>query len=65
MFGRLYDLIVFVTNNYSAMPEDFKQKFSEGECVRLRLSVSSMFNAVQIFESDEKLVCSEVFDSSG
>lgn len=54
MFGRLYDLIVYVTNNYSAMPEEFKSKFSEGECVRLRLSVSSMFNAVQSFESDEK-----------
>ena len=54
MFGRLYDLVVYVTNNYSAMPEEFRERFSEGECVRLRLSVSSMFNAVQSFESDEK-----------
>ena len=54
MFGRLYDLVVYLTNNYSQMPEEFKREFPEAECVRLRLSVSSMFNAIETFESDEK-----------
>lgn len=54
MFGRLYDLVVYLTTNYSQMPEEFKREFPEAECVRLRLSVSSMFNAIESFENDEK-----------
>ena len=54
MFGRLYALIVYVTNNYSSMPDDFKRQFSEGECVRLRISVSSIDSAIENFEDDEK-----------
>ena len=54
MFKRLYALVVYVTNNYSSMPDEFREKFSESECVRLRLSVSSIDSAIENFESDEK-----------
>lgn len=54
MFGRLYDLIVFLTNNYSQMPEDFKREFPEEECVRMRLSVSSLFITSETIKDYEK-----------
>ena len=54
MFKDLYDLIVYVTNNYSSMPADFKKKFSEGTCVRLRLGVSAIDSTLENYEDDEK-----------
>lgn len=51
MFDKLYDLIVYVTNNYSKMPQEFKSAFPEAVCVKLRLFVSNIVN----FEwNDEK-----------
>ena len=44
MFSKLYDLIVYVTNNYSSMPSEFKQAFPEKDCVKLRLFVSNIEN---------------------
>lgn len=40
----LYDLLVYLTNNYSQMPEEFRKRFPEGKCVSARLYVSSVVN---------------------
>lgn len=39
----LYDLLVYLTTNYSSMPSDFQVRFSESACVVLR---QSLFNAL-------------------
>ena len=44
MFDKLYDLIVYVTNNYSDMPSGFKSAFPEKDCVKMRLFVSNIAN---------------------
>lgn len=44
MFDNLYDLIVYVTNNYSSMPDGFKRAFPEKDCVKMRLFVSNIVN---------------------
>ena len=44
MFDRLYDLVVFITNNYSQMPEEFKKEFPEKDCVKMRVFVSYIEN---------------------
>lgn len=41
--SRLYDLLVWITNNYSKMPSDFQKFFSEKTCVSLR---QDMFNSL-------------------
>lgn len=41
--SRLYDLLVWITNNYSKMPSDFQKFFSERSCVSLR---QDMFNSL-------------------
>ena len=51
MIENLYDLIVYVTNNYSSMPQEFREKFPEGTCVNLRLAVSDILS---VFENYEK-----------
>ena len=51
MFDKLYDLMVFLTNNYSQMPQGFRSAFPEKDCVQMRLFVSNIAN----FEwNDEK-----------
>ena len=51
MFDKLYDLIVYVTNNYSKMPKEFRDAFPEDICVKCRIFVSNIVN----FEwNDEK-----------
>lgn len=45
MFQLVYDLLVWVTNNYSKMPEDFQKRFPESFLVRGRLDIGS-FNEV-------------------
>lgn len=50
-FNYLYDLIVYVTNNYSSMPDEFRKKFPEALCVNLRLLISDI---AIIFENYEK-----------
>ena len=37
----LYDLLVWLTNNYSQMPDSFKKSFPEARCVEARLYLSS------------------------
>lgn len=39
----LYDLLVYLTTNYSLMPSDFQSRFSETACVVLR---QSLFNSI-------------------
>ena len=54
MFEKLYELMVFLTNNYSSMPEEFKREFPEATCVNLRLGVSTIDSVIENFENDEK-----------
>ena len=42
MFLFLYDLLVYLTNNYSSMPDAFKNRFSETFLVRARLQVGTI-----------------------
>ena len=53
MFKKLYELLVYLTNNYSSMPEDFKSNFPEATCINLRLGVSSIDSSIENFENDE------------
>ena len=48
MFKFIYDLLVFLTCNYSAMPENFKKKFPEEYLIKSRLNFGSIIN----FEND-------------
>ena len=41
MIERLYDLLVYLTTNYSSMSDEFRNQFSEADCVRLR---QALFN---------------------
>lgn len=44
-FKFLYDVFVWITNNYSHMPDTFKKSFPEHSCVEGRLFLS---NFVQV-----------------
>ena len=37
----LYDMLVWLTNNYSQLPDSFKKSFPESKCVDARLYLSS------------------------
>ena len=39
-FNFLYDLLVWLTNNYSSMPDSFQKSFPEERCVDARLNLS-------------------------
>ena len=54
MFTELWDMLVFITNNYSKMPKDFKDQFPEAECIKLRLSISSIEAAINGYEGYEE-----------
>lgn len=41
LFKFLYDLLVWLTNNYSSMPDSFKKSFPEERFVDARLYLSS------------------------
>lgn len=45
VLSGLYDLLVYITNCYSTMPQEFKNRFSEGKCITLR---QGLFNALFI-----------------
>ena len=45
LISALYDLLVYVTNNYSQMPVDFKARFSEGRCVWMRKDLFDYLNS--------------------
>ena len=44
MFKLLYDLLIYVTENYSSMPDGFKKRFSEAFLIRARLQVGTINN---------------------
>lgn len=45
LISALYDLLVYVTNNYSQMPDEFKSRFSEGRCVWMRKDLFDNLNS--------------------
>lgn len=45
LISGLYDLLVYITNNYSKMPEDFKTRFSETSCVLFRKDLFNSLNS--------------------
>ena len=45
LISALYDLLVYVTNNYSQMHEEFKARFSEGRCVWMRKDLFDNLNS--------------------
>ena len=47
MIKFIYDLCIFLTTNYSKMPDDFKSRFPEESLVNLRQV------AYELFTSDE------------
>lgn len=42
MFQLIYDLLVYLTNNYSSMPDGFKKRFQEEFLVRVRLQIGTI-----------------------
>lgn len=48
--SKLYDLLVFITCNYSKMSDDFKSQFPEGNCVSMR---QGLFNVLSDFDCHE------------
>lgn len=53
-FKFLYDLFVWITNNYSQLPTDFKKRFPESRCVISRLYISSIVTNDSEFNEDFK-----------
>lgn len=51
-FKFLYDVFVWLTNNYSKMPDDFKSSFPEEACVKGRLTLSDIAQADSDFNKD-------------
>ena len=45
MIKFMYDLMVFITTNYSEMPDKFKERFSETDCVNARQIVFDVYDA--------------------
>lgn len=43
-FKFLYDVFVWISNNYSDMPSSFKKRFSEESCVNGRLYLSEFIH---------------------
>lgn len=44
-FKFLYDVFVWITSNYSSLPDSFKKSFPEHCCVDARLFLSSFSQA--------------------
>ena len=40
----LYDVFVWITCNYSEMPDEFKSKFPEETCINARCAVHEIFD---------------------
>lgn len=49
-FYQLYDMVVYITNNYSKMPDEFKSKFPEKDIVSSRLFISDITNLFDDYE---------------
>lgn len=48
----LYDVFVWITSNYSMMPVEFKEKFSETDCVNARCAVHEIIDTDSELNSD-------------
>lgn len=46
----LYDLVVYITYNYSSMPHEFRMRFSETYCIILRQGLFNSLNVVTDYE---------------
>lgn len=53
MIKYLYDLVVYLTTNYSLLPDSFRARFSEKDLVNLRIGISDLFNASKDFDDYE------------
>lgn len=40
MFQLIYDVLVYLTNNYSSLPDSFKKRFQEEFLIRARLQIN-------------------------
>lgn len=47
MFQFIYDVLVWLSTNYSQMPDDFRERFPEKFFVRLRLDIGSFIANLQ------------------
>lgn len=47
MFQLIYDLLVYLTNNYSQMPDSFKKRFQEAFLVRARLQIGTIVEYIK------------------
>lgn len=41
-FKFLYDVFVWITNNYSKMPLEFRNRFPETDCISARTNLSEV-----------------------
>lgn len=48
----LYDVFVWITCNYSQMPDEFKEKFPETACVNACSAVYEIFDSNSELNSD-------------
>ena len=48
VISKLYDLLVYLTCNYSQMPQEFKDRFPEVDCIRMR---QDLFNVISAKEN--------------
>lgn len=53
-FKFLYDVFVWITSNYSEMPESFRNKFPEDDCLNGRLFLSDVTQADSDFNINFK-----------
>lgn len=53
MFRFLFDVLVYLTNNYSMMPESFRSRFQEKDLVNARLGVDDIVTCDKDFKDYE------------
>ena len=53
MFQLIYDVFVWLTNNYSQLPKSFQERFPETWLVRARLSAGVFVENLKDFEDYE------------
>ena len=57
--SKLYDLLVYLTCNYSEMPDEFKERFPEMDCIGMR---QDLFNIISDYENGKSL---NLYSTSG
>lgn len=51
-FKYLYDVFVWITNNYSKMPDSFRKSFPEHSCINARCFLSNLVQSDSDFNND-------------